>query len=173
TVIDLHDPRRPTARGELQMPGFSSYLHPLSDSVLLGVGMGPGEQGGQGLQLSLFDVGNPDRPARIANRVLDHAWSPAQHDHHAFLWWPATNQLVLPYDQYAEGAQRTGALVIPVDLKTGFGTQSDIHHFGRTVDRSEQIQRALVADGRLLTLSQAGLLTSDLASLKERAWLAW
>ena len=37
-VIDLADPTNPTALGELKVNGFSSYLHPVGENRLLGVG---------------------------------------------------------------------------------------------------------------------------------------
>lgn len=56
--IDLSDPYKPLLKGELKIPGFSTYLHSISDSRLLGVGYHADETTGrrQGLQLSLFDV---------------------------------------------------------------------------------------------------------------------
>src|SRR5205823_490956 len=37
-VVDLADPARPAARGELWMPGYSSYLHPIGGDLMIGVG---------------------------------------------------------------------------------------------------------------------------------------
>ena len=163
-VIDLHDPRHPQLRGELQVPGFSSYLHPLSDSVLLGVGRGPGSQGGQGLQLSLFDVRDPARPVRIANQVFEQAHSPAEHDHHAFLWWAPAGRLVVPVHR-SDGVLRSRVLVVDVDPAKGFTAVNYLEHAG--------VQRSMVSGPRLLTLSDTGLMTYDLASLAQQAWLAW
>jgi uncharacterized secreted protein with C-terminal beta-propeller domain len=168
-VLDLHDPRHPSARGELQMPGFSSYLHPLSESVLLGVGMGPGEQGGRGLQLSLFDVADPAHPARTANVVFENAWSDAQSDHHALLWWAPTKQLVLPVRE----STTSGAMAFTIDPAAGFGAPVRLTHDGHSPNFMGPITRSMVAGSRLLTLSPAGLMTSDLSTLGERAWLGW
>ncbi len=57
-TVDLSDPARPAALGELEVPGFSSYLHPLGSQRLVGVGEGPqGPRGlGWGAQAGLFDV---------------------------------------------------------------------------------------------------------------------
>ncbi len=61
-TVDLSDPTTPTELGELEVPGFSSYLHPLGSQRLLGVGEGPGCPpgarcaGGWGAQAGLFDV---------------------------------------------------------------------------------------------------------------------
>lgn len=37
-AIDVSDPTRPKVLGELKIPGFSEYLHPVGDGLLLGVG---------------------------------------------------------------------------------------------------------------------------------------
>lgn len=59
-VIDLSDPARPEIVGELEIPGFSTYLHPVSDSLLLGIGRNTTDVDGQpffqGINVRLFDV---------------------------------------------------------------------------------------------------------------------
>lgn len=90
-VVDLRNPRNLKVTGELIIPGFSDYLHPLGDGLLLGVGKEAKDDGGnwallQGLKLSLFDVRNPHKPTEIhkitvGKRGTD---SPANRDHHAF-----------------------------------------------------------------------------------------
>jgi hypothetical protein len=70
-VIDLSDPADPRIAGEVDLPGFSDYLHPLPGGLLLGFGQDAIEvmtPSGfpfawfQGLKLSLFDVSNPAQP---------------------------------------------------------------------------------------------------------------
>ncbi|MCX6766015.1 MAG: beta-propeller domain-containing protein [Candidatus Moranbacteria bacterium] len=79
-VLDLSDPRKPVLKGELKIPGFSSYLHPIADNIILGVGQESGK-----VKLSLFDVGNASDPREIDKYLLDEYWSEAQSNHHAFL----------------------------------------------------------------------------------------
>jgi hypothetical protein len=69
-VLDLADPLDPRVAGELKMPGFSDYLYPLDNGLLVGVGKDAtvdGELGG--VKLALIDVANPARPALLATRV--------------------------------------------------------------------------------------------------------
>jgi len=101
-VIDLSDQANPRIAGELEIPGYSDYLHPVSESLLLGIGKeavaetvngDSGEPRGawyQGVKLALFDVSNPAAPREIDSAVLgkrgtdsDVLW-----DHHAFTWLP-------------------------------------------------------------------------------------
>lgn len=62
-VIDLNDPKNPTVKGELKIPGFSEYLHPIADGLLVGVGRDGTSSGTNGdSKVSLFDVSNPYEP---------------------------------------------------------------------------------------------------------------
>lgn len=62
-VIDLTDPENPTVKGELKIPGFSEYLHPITENLLVGVGKDGTETGTNGdCKVSLFDVTDPYAP---------------------------------------------------------------------------------------------------------------
>ena len=86
-VLDLSDPTDPKQVGELKIPGFSRYLHPLSGGLLLGIGRDADPQTGweRGLQATLFDVSDPANPTQLAVLPLgEDAYSPVEHDHRAF-----------------------------------------------------------------------------------------
>ena len=78
-VVDLSDPTDPVERGTLRLPGFSSYLHPVDDDHVLGIG----EENGR-VKAVLFDVSNPDDPEIADDHVLDARWSAVSQSHHAF-----------------------------------------------------------------------------------------
>ena len=62
-VLDLRDPENPTVSGELKIPGYSAYLHPLGDGLLLGVGQDADSDGRTlGAKATLFDVSDPANP---------------------------------------------------------------------------------------------------------------
>ncbi|MDP3176461.1 MAG: beta-propeller domain-containing protein, partial [Spirochaetaceae bacterium] len=61
-TIDLSDPRRPVVLGEIEVAGFSSYLHPMDPDHILAIGQAPGTSGSE-LQVSIFDISNPAAPA--------------------------------------------------------------------------------------------------------------
>ncbi|MDD4409754.1 MAG: beta-propeller domain-containing protein [Candidatus Pacebacteria bacterium] len=79
-VLDLSDPKNPSLKGELKIPGYSSYLHPVNDNTVLGVG----EEDNK-VKISLFDVSVPSNPTEISKYNLDDYWSEIQSNHHAFL----------------------------------------------------------------------------------------
>jgi len=105
-VLDLADPARPKVAGELKVPGFSEYLHPLPDGRLLGVGQDADESTGRtrGLQVSLFDVSDPTAPKRLDTwKAPAGSHSPVETDHKAFLYWAPTGNVVLPVENYGGG----------------------------------------------------------------------
>jgi len=61
--VDLADPDHPRLLGELKIPGFSEYLHPLSGDRLLGLGQDASRTGRvRGAQGALFDVTDLTEP---------------------------------------------------------------------------------------------------------------
>lgn len=101
-VIDLADPRAPVVAGELKVPGFSTYLHPLENGRLIGLGKDADDQGSfawfEGLKLSLFDVSAPTAPAEVSHTIIGTRGSdsPALSDHHAFTYDAGRGLLALP-----------------------------------------------------------------------------
>src|SRR3989344_3727027 len=79
-VLDLSNPRSPKMAGELKIPGYSSYLHPLKENLIVGVGQENGR-----VKLSLFDVSDSSNPKEVDKYTLDEYYSEAQNNHHAFL----------------------------------------------------------------------------------------
>jgi hypothetical protein len=92
-VLDLANPADPKVAGELQVDGYSDYLFPLTDNLLLGVGkdaLSDGTNGDgrfawyQGVKLSLIDVTDPTRPTEAARSVIGKRGTDATvlRDHH-------------------------------------------------------------------------------------------
>lgn len=79
-ILDLSNPRNPQKTGELKIPGFSSYLDPLTKNRILGVG-----QEGSRVKLSLFDVANSESPDEVSKFMLDEYYTEVSNNHHAFL----------------------------------------------------------------------------------------
>ena len=115
-TIDLSDPTNPTIMGELEVPGVSTYIHPLSDDAILTIGLGPAdEETGLGLdwshtRLSLFNVSNfsdPQlsqtlslSPVADPNNGWSWAWSEATWEHKAFQYWAPKGMLAVPLNTY-------------------------------------------------------------------------
>ena len=75
--VDLSDPKKPKVLGELKIPGFSDYLHPYGDGLLLGIGMDVEEDGTtvNGVKLSMFDISDPKDVKEVAKTVLEEFYS--------------------------------------------------------------------------------------------------
>ena len=103
-TIDLADPAHPTVLGELKINGFSAYLHPIGDGLLLGVGQDATDEGfTTGTQVSLFDLRDRANPVRIGQWSVPGGDSEAQFDSRAFLWWPQSNLAVIPLNIWGNG----------------------------------------------------------------------
>jgi len=175
-ALDLSDPAHPRVSGELKIPGFSSYLHPVDDTLLIGIGQAATDQGGTlGTQVSLFDVSDPAAPRRIAQRALDTDWSEAESDHHAVLYWPATRLLVLPVQNWSElgNSAFLGAVGLNVARDTGITPIARVRHPDGGGESWSPVRRSLVVGNALYTVSETGIMASDLTSLTPRGWLAF
>jgi uncharacterized secreted protein with C-terminal beta-propeller domain len=168
-AVDLADPANPVVRGALKIPGYSAYLHPVDEHHLIGIGQDATEEGRPlGAQVSLFDVADPAAPRRIARRTLDADWSEAESDHHAVLYWPATRLLVVPVEDAR--ASFSGAVGLHVAPETGITPIARLRHPADAAAGAGAIRRSLVIGDALYSVSDAGVLASDLATLAPRAW---
>jgi hypothetical protein len=65
-TVDLSDPTAPRVIGELKIPGFSSYLHPLGGDLVLGLGQDATRTGRtRGAQAAVFDLRDLADPRRL------------------------------------------------------------------------------------------------------------
>lgn len=102
-TLDLRDPTAPALVGELEVPGYSSYLHPLDGGHLLAVGMDAETDGTVlGFQASLFDVTDLAAPTQLDRLLVtsdDWSWSEALWDAHAFTYFDGVMSVpVYTYD---------------------------------------------------------------------------
>ena len=173
-TVDLSNPERPKVLGELKIKGYSAYLHPVGENLLLGIGQDANEQGQtKGTQLSLFDVSNLEDLTRLHQmRLGQGSSSEAEYDHHAFLWWPSLNLAVLPVTAYRYDERTgvedwfSGAVGAEVDAKRGISPVGTLTH-----PHGGQIRRSVVIGDTLYTVSDSGLKASSLETFGERGWL--
>ncbi|NLT56777.1 MAG: hypothetical protein GXX79_19880 [Actinomycetales bacterium] len=179
-TLDLSDPAQPRVTGELDVLGYSAYLHPVGDGLLLGVGQDADAYGRvTGLQLSLFDVADPAEPRRLDRVRLPDASSGAENDHHAFTFdhglalVPFTRRLV----EVGDNAYDRGVLAIrvngrrlaaPVVLRTSGLDEPDQGSPGYDLQRDYQSAvplRTVVTKQAIYSVTIRGIATHDVTDL--------
>ncbi|MDQ3030239.1 MAG: beta-propeller domain-containing protein, partial [Actinomycetota bacterium] len=178
-TIDLSDPGAPRVAGELKIRGYSAYLHPVDDDLLLGVGQDATVRGRTlGTQLSLFDVSDPAAPAKVAQTKLPGSNSEAEYDHRAFLYWPATRLAVVPVTSFdlapSTGEEQYGSMARAFAIRRG--EIASVGHVSHAPTAEHEgsgaaIRRSLVVGDTLVTVSERGLMVSDLATFAQRSFV--
>jgi uncharacterized secreted protein with C-terminal beta-propeller domain len=168
-VVDLRDPTAPALAGELEMPGYSAYLHPVGDGEVLGVGF-DGSDGGAltGAAASLFDVRDPARPMRADLEAFGENTTPkTDDDHHAFTWWDETRTAFIPVGLFAAG-HRVEVVRVADGTLTKVGA---ILPEGEGAPTKAAFDRIVMVGDQVLSVSPEGVQVSDRESLEPVAWI--
>ena len=103
-TMDLSDPYNPRVIGELKVPGFSTYMHPLDKDHLLTVGANGGSLSwSSGVKLTIFDVSDFAKPKEKFTLKVG-SWSAkseANSTHLAFNYFAERGLLAIPVLDYA------------------------------------------------------------------------
>ncbi len=202
-TIDLSNPRLPKVLGELKILGYSAYLHPVTDTLLLGIGQDALDDGRTlGTQVSLFDISDLSDPIRIDQWHLPGGHTEVEYNARAFLHWPPENLFVLPVTTHRvetpESGPFSGAVALELSgqsltergrlthLKTPpkvhceqwieeseDGSEISGRHCWPEMDWRATIQRSVVIRDQIYTLSSLGLLASNLQTLEPQAFLSF
>ena len=189
-VLDMSDPTNPRVAGKLEIPGYSSYLHPYDESHIIGLGME-----NSAVKLSLFDVTNINDPIEMTKYTVqgDYSSSDALYEHKAFLFDKAKQLLVIPVSitQYGvvdkditpptgdeisvaplAGGYWQGAYVFRLSLEGGIELRGGITHQENTNqlyyygDYNLNVNRALFIGNTLYTVSNAKVQLNKLDTLE-------
>jgi hypothetical protein len=133
-VLDLADPVNPQVAGELEIPGFSTYMHMMDANHLLTIGYDADDMGDfawfDGIQLQIFDVTDMSDP-RLDHRHLigtRGSSSEATTNHLAFNYFRPLDLLALPMvicegggdGNYGSTMTFNGLMVFDVTTEDGF-----------------------------------------------------
>lgn len=103
-TVDLSDPTSPKILSELKIPGFSEYLHPFGDNLLLGFGREVDPESGidNGLKLTMFDVTDKTNVTEISTFIFadENSYSMAEYDHKAIFVDVERKIIGIPYIIY-------------------------------------------------------------------------
>jgi uncharacterized secreted protein with C-terminal beta-propeller domain len=164
-VVDLSDPTHPAVKGALELTGYSSYLDPVGNGLLLGIGEAADDQAHRiGVQVSLFNVGDPSHPSLVDREVIANGYTPVDGDPHAFLYWDADHLAVVPVSAYADdtGTSSNDAIAYKV-ASSGLTKVATIPGIGQ-----QQVLRSVVVGSTLYTISPGGVQATDVGSMAAR-----
>jgi uncharacterized secreted protein with C-terminal beta-propeller domain len=178
-VLDMSNPIAPRVAGKLEIPGYSSYLHPFDENHVIGLGMENST-----VKLSLFDVANVNAPTEIARYIVqgDYTSSDALYEPKAFLFDKQKELLVIPISitNYGvvdssgkgldmQGGYWQGAYVFRLTL-TGFEPKGGVTHQDNASqqyygDYNLNVNRALYIGNTLYTVSNSKVQLNNLDTL--------
>jgi alpha-tubulin suppressor-like RCC1 family protein len=149
-IVDLSDPARPKVAGELQVPGWSTYIHPLGSRL---VTIGRDNAAGWRTTVSLFDVQDSAHPALLSRVALGEQYSSseANSDEKAFGVLPEEGLILVPFSSWTTNGYFQGVQLI--DLAPG-----SLAVRGR-IDHEMQARRATAHRDRILSVSGRELLS--------------
>jgi uncharacterized secreted protein with C-terminal beta-propeller domain len=174
-VLDLRSAAAPKVVGELKIPGYSGYLHPIGENLLLGVGQSgldsgiapsPTTRRGQvGVQFSLFDISDPTVPRRIDTQTYGGGAAAAEFDPKAFLYWEPRNLIIAPTNLHGDYRGK-GAFSGLVLLRADADGLKELGRFA-TSKGFGTVNRSLVVGDTVYMLTDQALQANSLDTHRE------
>jgi len=191
-TFDLSDPTNPRKIGELKIPGFSTYIHPMDANHLLTIGTyvpepvngQPQNWQARALQLAIFDVSNLANPVQTHTQLVGTAygWSEAANEHKAFNYFPAKKLLAIPFADWSNAANgndywssfTSDLRVFSVDPVLGFTAKGaismsdmySIYQYGNwTYYWEPYVRRSVMADDFVYAISDSGIRVANITNL--------
>ncbi|HTL32097.1 MAG TPA: beta-propeller domain-containing protein [Kofleriaceae bacterium] len=186
-AFDLSDPSDPKKVGELQIPGFSTYMHLMDDTHLLTIGYDADDHGTfaffDGIQLQIFDVSNMASPQLTSRYLIGTRGSSSEAltNHLAFTWYPEYGLLSLPMTicegggdgTYGQNMTFSGLMVFDTSIANGFAehgrvphtTPADINCNNWWTNAESAVKRSLFLDNYVYSISDAELKVRDVNAM--------
>ena len=118
-LVDVSDPANPVVKDKLKIPGFSDYLHPFGENMLLGIGSIQDKQGNSYVKLSMFDISDPEKVKEIHSKKLEkNSTQNIGNDHKGILVDVQRNRIGFGTQNYDTGISRYE--IFSYDTKKGF-----------------------------------------------------
>ena len=173
-VIDLSDPTNPTVKGELKIPGYSSYLHPYDETHIIGIGYNTEDNGWGGvtnstMKMSMFDVSDLENPQEVFNVNIgtDYAHSDVIYNHKV-LFYKASEDLIgfpVRYNSNDYRDNTEGFIIFKINLESSeFETYGEIM---KPNDYSSNVQRIIYIGDVLYELSTNNVISYDLNTFEK------
>ena len=183
-TIDLSDARAPRLAGELDVFGFSTYLHPIADDRVLAIGVGGDESGANWqTQVSLFDVSDMAAPALVDDESLvgdGYGWSEALYEHKAFQYFAPKKLLAVPFSSYTESYDgetysydwSSQLALVRVDPDSGLSLAGAVDHsrfYGTDWWGMPEVRRSIFMGDYIYAISARAITAHSLDGLTEVA----
>jgi len=172
-VLDVSDPEAPELLGGTpEIPGFSTYLHPLDEGHLLTVGY---DADGWTPAIQIFDVSQPTAPDQLHKLALSSDGSSSSlSDYKAFTYYPEQKLLAIPFARYS-GRPLSSMMLFKIDLVSGITKlgevdgdfvlglplPSDSESCYQWGDSQSLMSRSVFFDQTLFAVAQRGIASVD------------
>jgi inhibitor of cysteine peptidase len=184
-VIDLKDPVKPKVLGELKIPGFSQYIHPLDEKHIIGFGMDATDEGRlKGMKMAIFDVSDVAKPKeKFVELVGDRGtYSELLTNHKALMVMKSLDLMAFPVtvvgNPFLEGqnfqdqsVHFQGAYVYNINSTEGFKLRGKITHVGKGEPSyyhdNQAINRILYIEDKLYTFSGNKVKSTDYETMRD------
>ena len=173
-VIDLSDPTNPIVKGELKIPGYSSYLHPYDENHIIGIGYNTKDNGYGGItnstmKMSMFDVSDLEKPREIfaVDIGTDYASSEITYNHKALFYKKAENLIGFPVNYRSENYRnnQNGFVIFRIDLDN-----NEFEKYGeilQKLDYRSDTRRVIYIEDILFTLGYSNIVSYDLNTFEK------
>ncbi|WP_144510238.1 beta-propeller domain-containing protein [Bacillus sp. FJAT-22090] len=193
-VIDVATPSAPKVLGELKIPGFSNYLHPIDENHLIGFGYETRVETGsggkepliltEGMKISLFDVSELAKPKELDTEVIGDrgTYSPIQYDHHALFEHRTKKLYGFPISIYEDGKEyaefkQDGALVYEITPEKGIILKGNLlnpeNPDQQYEDWESSIQRMIYVKDSLFTIAMKEIKSYNINSFKQMSKISY
>ena len=172
-VIDLSDPTKPEIKGELKIPGYSSYLHPYDETHIIGIGYNTDTTQYDNIQntsmkMSMFDVSDLEAPKEMFSVDIGnkYVYSEITSNHKALFYNKAKNLIGFPVTitDYNTTTKEEFALYT-IDLEKGFVEYGKIEQNKK--DWRTNIKRGIYIGDNFYILAETKITKYNLETLEK------
>ena len=181
-VIDLSNPEKPEIKGELKIPGYSSYLHPYDDTHIIGIGRNTeettyGSTVNTNMKMSMFDIADLENPKEMFSVSIGGrgTYSEILSNHKALFFNKEKNLIGFPITIYEEEPSKsrvTGAIIYEINLNEGFIEKGVIESSRNTsqyysYNYDKEIKRIIYIDDKIYAFSNEIMKVVNMDTLQE------
>ncbi len=164
-VIDLSDPTNPQIKGELKIPGYSSYLHPYDENHIIGIGYNTKDNGYGGIRtdnmkMSMFDVSDVENPKEMFSIDIGKSYTSSDilYNHKALFYKKSDNLIGFPVNYNGKNE----VIIYKIDLEKGFED-----YFKIANERGYYGQRMIYIEDILYILNDKEIVSYDLNTFEK------